>query len=166
MASGVIEGKFLGMNIDGQWTPCEISCSIRMENELLIASSETKGNWRSYIEGYKGWSMSVNGRLLINNLSSSFNNIFLKNILAQQTFQVLIGTYVGSEGDVIIIKGTARIQDLDLIANVESKAEYNINFLGDGPLTQVEFEEFLQLIINANPIGAAHPIIYDTRSWS
>lgn len=160
-----IDGKLLGMWIDGSFTPCEMSCSIKMANELLDASGAHNGNWKHYIEGYKSWSASVNGKVFISTFASSFNSIFKKNLLPNQTFDIMISNRVSDVIPNIIMRGTVRIQDLNMNADTEGKAEYNVNFIGQGALTDVEFEEYFT-IINAMPAWADKPNIVDTTKWS
>lgn len=165
MASGAIEGKLLGLMVDGEFTTCEVSCSIRVSNQLLDASGENNGNWVHNIEGYKSWQMSVNARLMINSSPAGFSQIFKKNLLAQQQYEVVIANRISDDIPEFIIRGMARIQDLDMNALSDSKADYSITFIGNGPFTEVDFEEFFT-IINAMPAYADKPNIVDTTQWN
>lgn len=136
-----MDGKLIGMKIDGAYTPCEISCSLKTSNEQLDASGEHNGNWKHWTEGYKSWSMSVNARLLKSAAPSGFAKIFKKNLLGNQTYEVIIGMKDDATNTEFFIKGNAKLQDLDLNAIADSKAEYNINFIGNGVFTEVNIKE-------------------------
>lgn len=158
-----IAGKLIGFQVDGTYTPCETSCSMNLANEQLDASSESNGNWRYSIEGYKSWSMSVSGKLVIRALNSSFNRIFVKNLLPNQVYDVFMGTIPTFDQPEIIVRGKARITTLDWNANLDSVSDYTIQFVGLGAPEEVSFEEFA-LIINANPAYADKDIIVN-MNW-
>lgn len=159
-----IDGKLLGIRIDGDFSPCEVTCSIRDENELLPASSEESGNHENFIEGYKRGSITVNSRLLINASPSGYARIMQKNALPNQTFELVFENRT-SDAPGIMVMGTYRIQEMELTASVGDKAEYNITFVRCGAYTRLEFEEY-NIIINAMPAWADKPYIVDTRQWS
>jgi len=48
-----MEGRILGIKIDGEFSQCEIDCTLNIEQEQLPTSSMDAG-WRESIGGYKG----------------------------------------------------------------------------------------------------------------
>lgn len=133
-----MDGKLIGLKIDGEFVPCETNCAIKMSNEQLDASGEHNGNWKHWIEGYKSWNMSVNAKLMKSTSPAGFAKIFKKNLLPNQMYEVIIASKNNSD---LILKGNAKIQDLDMSAEVDTKANYNINFIGTGALTEVVIVE-------------------------
>lgn len=136
-----MDGKLVGLKIDGNYVDCEISCTLTVSNEHLDASGATNGNWRYFIEGYKSWNVTVNAKALRNASSAGFAKIFKKNFLSNQTFVLIIGLKDDPSEDLLFIQGNAKIQNLDFTANVEDKAEMNISFIGNGAFTEVIIEE-------------------------
>lgn len=130
-----IAGKLIGLSIDGAWTPCEIGCSLKFDNELLPASSESNGNWIHEIEGYKSWSMNVNGRVEVGAMASAFSTIVSKNMLPNQTYTLIWGSKDGA----IALRGVARIRSIDSNAPSDTFTDYNIQFSGQGALTEVKW---------------------------
>lgn len=136
-----MDGKLVGMKIDGSYVDCEISCSLRVSNEQLDASGATNGNWKHYIEGYKSWSASVNAKAIRNASPAGFSKIFKKNLLSNQTFVLVIGLKDDVNEDMFFIQGNAKLQEMDFTANIEDKADMMINFIGTGAFTEVTIDE-------------------------
>lgn len=132
----MVEGKLIGFNVDGSWIPCETNCSLSFENEHFNKNNKVSGEWRSYLEGYKKWTMNVSGVYTKDSGSASIGAIITKNILVGQEFEVIWGTK--DINDPLILKGFALIKNLDADAPSEGYATYNISFIGQGALTEVD----------------------------
>lgn len=150
-----IEGKMLGLAVNGQFTPCELACSINGETEMLPASSSVNGDYRHFIPGYKTWEMSVDGRLLISSLPSSFNSL-LDTWDSSQLVTVLLGQR-SSSGQPIALYGQAYIRNFSLNAANTGKANYTVQFHGVGKLSK-EIQVFFGTI-SAMPALADYPPI-------
>ena len=59
-----MEGRVIGIKIDGEFSQCEIDCTLNIEQEQLPTSSMDSG-WRESIGGYKGWSVDLSSRLTV-----------------------------------------------------------------------------------------------------
>lgn len=154
---GAMDGKMLGLAVNGQFTPCELACSISGETEMLPTSSSVNGSYRSFRPGYKSWEISVDGRLLISSLPSSFNSL-LDTWDASLPIPVAIQQR-SSSGQPFALYGQAYIRNFSLNAANTGKANYTVQFQGTGELTR-DIEVFWQ-IINAMPAPADYPLVID-----
>ena len=140
-----------------------MSCSLSVETEALPANSRENGKWNDYIEGYKGWTMSVDGRLLVSTLASSGNRV-LQKIIDGGKFKVAFASGVGVSPE-IVIEGFAIATGFDMTAAASDDVSYTVNFTGCGAFTTYYVDEFWTLI-NAMPADADKPNIVDTTDWS
>lgn len=160
-----MDGKLIGFKVDGEYTPCEVTCSLKVSNDQLEASGSHNGNWKYTIEGYKSWVASVNARLMLNASPAGFAKIFKKNLLKNQTYEIIISLKIDDTNTDFFIKGIARLKDLDFTAGVSNKAEYTLDFIGQGAFEEVNIQEFYT-IINAMPAYADKPLIINTSNWN
>lgn len=150
-----IDGKFLGLAVNGQFTPCELACSINGETEMLPTSSSVNGSYRSFRPGYKTWEMSVDGRLLISSLPSAFNSL-LDTWDASLPIPIAIQQR-SPNGQPFALYGQAYIRNFSLNASNTGKANYTVQFQGTGILTR-DITIFYG-IISAMPATADYPPI-------
>lgn len=150
-----IDGKLIGMRIGTDFVPCEIGLALNWEVDKLNTSSSVNGSWEHHRNGYKRWSASVDGRLLVSSLQSSFNSLF--NAYLNDTPLALAIENRDPNGQPFMIWGEATIQQGTLEAPNVGKATWQMQFKGNGPL-QSDIELFWQ-IINAQPAYADKDII-------
>lgn len=158
-----MKGKLIGIKIDDRFIPCETNCTFNYEADMLPTANKSKGAWRDYIEGFKGWSIEVQGRFIVGAVRSSFNKILERTILNRnQTFEIMFASRDGAVPE-FYIQGIARVQTATLDAPVDGNATHNFQFIGCGAPT-LFFDEYWRLI-DAMPAESDKPKIVDTTKW-
>lgn len=152
------QGKLIRVKINGEYIPCEISCSITINQETLQVTNNNQGRAKSFIRGYYDWSVSLETKTSANSLDSS--SIGLINKILQDGDGVIEFEMVaGGDGfsNPFIISGEAIPTQVGINSNSTGSATTPITLQGSGELT-VDFDAFA-LIINAMPIEADKPYI-------
>lgn len=158
-----MQGKIIGIKIDGGWTPCELECQLQFESELLPTSSRKKGYWRDFVEGLRGWSVSLSGRMTpMATNKAAFNQVVQKYLRNENSFEIAFATKNGY-WPAMKLSGKTMLVNCDFQANTTEMASYNMTFQGCGNL---EFEiDDLWSLINAMPAPADKPKVVDTTHW-
>lgn len=154
-----IDAKMLGLKVGNDFVTCEIGLTLNFQNEMLNCSSSVSGNWEYSRIGYKSWSASVDGKLVVSVLKGSFNSLF-DAYLNDEQLTIMIQNR-DADGQPFAIWGKALIQQGSLEAGNSGKAGWQIQFKGQGALSS-EIELFWN-IINAQPATADKPAIVDAR---
>lgn len=154
-----IKGSLIGLKINGVFVSCEVSCDFSTSIDMLPASAVTSGRWKEFIQGIRSWTMSVNGRLLLEAVGADAKTI-LVGIDSGLPFFLQFATKASASSE-FILSGVALPQNLNISAGNIGKANWNAVFQGSGPLTTT-FEDY-DLIINAMPIESDYPIIVNTN---
>lgn len=153
-----IEGRAIGIRIGNDFVPCETSCSLQFEVDKLSTSSNLTGSWRTHRNGYKSWSMSVDGKLLVSSMNGSFNRLLLA-FLNDEPLTVYMSNR-NPNGQPFVIWGNATIKNGSLEAPNVGKATWNVVFEGNGALNS-DIQEFWE-ILNAMPYDADKPTVVYT----
>lgn len=156
-----IAGRMLGLRVGTDFVPCELNCTLNFDVDKRDRSSSVNGSWKHHRNGYKGWRMTVNGKLLVSSFAGSFNSLF-DAYLNDVELSVMIQNR-NSDGQPFAIWGNATIQSGTLEAPSTGAATWNVVFEGNGALS-ADITLFWQ-IINAQPIEADKPNIVDTTGW-
>lgn len=153
-----IRGNRVTMKFNGVHISCQTACELNFDTEMLPATNPDSDRWKQFLAGVRGWTMSVNANLLklaggadIKNIISAYYSGF--------PVQLEMGTHAGGLVE-LVFSGYALIQNGTLSASSTGNANYNTVFQGSGKL-DVNIDDF-GLIINAMPIEAEYPIIYNT----
>lgn len=129
----MVEGRMIGMQINGNWIMCEVNCNIDIETDEIAVSPQVHGGWKEYIYGKKGWTASVDSRQIAGAAGRDYKSI-VQAMLNSQTVTVALRTRNGVQYP-IVVQGTAIIKSSSLTAGVQGKASYNMQFIGTSPLT-------------------------------
>lgn len=158
-----MEGRILGIKIDGEFSQCEIDCTLNIEQEQLPTSSMDAG-WRESIGGYKGWSVDLSSRLTVGAMLGHTNKVIDRFINEEDAeFELYFGTRDGAQDANFYLKGRARLQNGSLNAPNNGSAMANFSFVGCGKL-ESWWDEYWR-IINAMPAEADKPLVIDTSKW-
>lgn len=157
--NGQVDGLLMAVSVGGVALQCETNADFSYEIDMLPATNPNEGRWRSYIPGVQGWSLTVNGNLLLRSLGADFKTVVDASI-AGHPFHIRFG----SLEDVVPaweVTGTAYLRTAGLSAPSAGKANWSLTFQGSGAFT-TNWDEF-GIIIDANPIEAEWPLIYDAN---
>lgn len=127
-----MNGRIIGISIDGEFVPCETGCSISIDGEMIPTSSHENGNWRQSIAGYRSWKVSVNGNLEIN--SSPAGTMELIKAIKNGSVLELIMTMRVSNAQVFVAQGRARATNITIDAPSSGAATWSGSFDGQGEL--------------------------------
>ena len=155
-----IAGNLLGFKANGAFANCETQCSIKFDRDLLPASAEDSGNWKEYLYGIRGWSISVDGNLLLEAVPNDIKTLLRTGYFRDFPTYVQFSTAEGSNLE-LIYSGNALFQSGSITAPGQGKANWTVTMQGTGALT-VKQQDY-SLIINAMPIVADYPLIVNTR---
>lgn len=157
--SGKIDGLLLSVSVAGAQLQCETNADFSYEIDMLPATNPDEGRWRKYLPGVQGWTLGVNGYMLLQSVGADF-----KTVIDGSTNGERFMLRFGSLNDVIPsweVTGYAYLRNAGLGAPSVGKANWTLQFIGDGAFT-TNWDEF-GLIIDANPIEAEWPTIYDAN---
>jgi predicted secreted protein len=159
MANNTIKGNRINVSFNGLNISCQTACELNFDSEMIGASSVSSGRWKEVVQGLRSWTMNVNANLLkANNTGADIRNVIQAYMSGQRVFMEMKST----TGELIELtfSGYVLVQGGGISAGSSGLATWNGVFQGTGPLT-TNVEDF-GLIINAMPIEATYPIIYDT----
>lgn len=159
MASNVIKGNRINLSWNGLNISCQTACELSFDAEMIGASSVTSGRWKEFVAGIRSWSLTVNANVLKNNTSGAdIRNVLAAYLSGQRVFMEMKST----TGELVelIFSGYILVSNGGIQAPSVGSATWNGTFQGTGELT-TNIEDF-GLIINAMPIEADYPIIFQT----
>lgn len=154
-----IAGRLIGLQVNGIFISCEISCTFNFQAEMLPASAIDSAGWKEFIAGIRSWSMTVDGQLLAEAVGADFKTIF--NTFFSRLPVLLIWGTRPSAVTQLSISGSALLASGSTTAPNKGSSTWNVVFQGTGALT-TSFEDF-SLIIDAMPAVADYPVIVDTN---
>lgn len=142
-----IDGKLIGLRVGTDFVPCEVNVALTFEVDKLNTSSSVNGAWEHHRNGYKRWNVTVDGRLLVNSLQGSFNSLF--DAYLNDTPLAIAIENRDANGQPIRIWGEATIQQGSLEAASTGKANWQMQFKGNGALNS-DIALFFE-VVNAMP---------------
>lgn len=125
-----MNGRIIGIKVDGIFVPCETSCDISFDGERISTSSSENGNWRASIAGYRSWKASVNGNFEID--TSPGGALALMQSIINGTDVQLIMTLRITTTQVLIIGGWAGTTNVTINAPSVGLATWSGSFDGVG----------------------------------
>jgi predicted secreted protein len=128
--AGVINGKLIGVYVDGTLVATAKSCKVSITHEARDTFSKDDSGWKTVGDGARGWKMDVDG--LVNATSNSFSTLFT---LVTNRTEVTLSFQSSVRGDKHY-RGRGYITSLDQSADNEASATYSASFDGDGVLTE------------------------------
>ena len=153
-----ISGKIIGLKINGVFTSCEISCQMDFQTEMLPASAVDSGRWKEFIAGVRGWTMQVNGNLLLEAVSSDIKALITTGYINGLPLFLQFSTRASSTIQ-MILSGAALLSAGNITSPITGSATWSANFQGTGEL-DTTYNDF-GLLIDAMPSSADYPIILD-----
>ena len=133
MANNKMSGNLLGLEINGQFISCELSCEFNFEADLRGASPVDAGRWKEWIPGVRSWNISLNAAMLIRMVGTGATTI-LNAFLTGEIINIRFATRRTDVPDFAII-GKAIVQNGSIIGGVNSLATWNTVLQGNGPFT-------------------------------
>lgn len=156
-----MQGKIIGVKVDGEFMTCEQSSSFNITTEMLQTASKNTGGFYEYIKGFKGWTLTVQANMTNSMRISSWDKILRKIITTTDDYFEVIWTTKVGEMESFTIKGKALIPDFTLDAPLEGSATQSITFQGSGSIAISDVND-IWTIINAMPYNADKPNIVQT----
>lgn len=146
-----MSGNLLGLEINGEFVPCEISCEFNFEAELRPASPVTSGRWKEWIAGVRTWSISLNAAMLLRMLDGAslpvVLNAFMTGELLGVRFMVRNTTFPN-----FILSGNALVQSGSIGSTVNVLAGWNTVLMGNGPF-EAEINTNLVYVLATDDVG-------------
>lgn len=159
MATNIIKGNRINLYFNGLPISCQTSCELSFDAEMIGASSVSSARWKEHVAGIRSWSFSVNAKTLKSNTSGSdVRNVLAAYLSGQRIFMEMKSTT--GELNELTFSGYVLVQNGGIQAPGSGSSTWNGTFQGTGALN-TNVEDF-GLIIDAMPIDAAWPIIFDT----
>lgn len=154
-----ISGQLIGLNINGAFVSCETACQFNFENDMLPSSAVDSGGWKEFVYGIRSWTMSVNGNLLLEAVSSDIKAIITTCLMQQLPVFLQFSTRPSSTIK-LILSGTGLAATGSIAAPAKGNANWTVSFNGTGALQTTYVD--LALLIDAMPAEADYPIVLDT----
>lgn len=161
MNNGVIQGRFMGVSVNGVFISCETESSMQFEREMLPASSVSSGDAKEFIQGKYSWSVTVSGNLLKREAGADFKTIY-ETFLRKEMVMIQFRTRPVVD-QFLIFEGNAFVQLGNVTAPNRGRSNWSVTFQGNGILGMT-WEEFWT-IINAMPAPSDQPTYIDTTQW-
>lgn len=152
-----IQGKLMGLKVNGVFISCEVSSDISFQGETLPATAIDSGGWKEFLSGLRSWSMNVNGQLLAEAVGADFKTIF--NSFVSRNPILLTWSTRPSATTALSLTGTAIVASGSATGPNKGNSTWTVAFQGTGALVP-SFQDFA-LIIDAMPPEATYPIIFD-----
>lgn len=126
-------GNLIGLEINGNFVSCEMSCEFNYEGELLPASPMQEGGWAEWIMGVKTWNISLNAGMLLRMMGTGLPEV-LNAFLKGEKLNIRFGTNRVDMPNFLIV-GKVWPGNGTISAGVNARANWNTTFKGDGPFT-------------------------------
>lgn len=159
MANNVIKGNRINLYFNGLVISCQTSCELSFDAEMIGASAVSSGRWKEFVAGIRSFSFNVNAKVLKNNTSGADIRNVLAAYLSGNRVLIEMKSTTGELNE-LTFSGYCLLQNGGIQAPSVGSSTWNGTFQGTGALT-TNIEDF-GLIIDAMPIEAEWPIIYDT----
>lgn len=154
-----IAGRLLGLQVNGVFISCEVSCDFNFQADMLPASAIDSAGFKEFIAGLRSWTMSVSGQLLAEAVGADFKTI-LNSFFTRLPVLLIWGTRPSATTQ-MSISGSGLLASGSATGPSKGAATWNVVFQGTGIL-ETSFEDFM-LIIDAMPPEADYPVIVDVR---
>lgn len=128
-----MKGRIIGIKIGSTFVPCETSCNFTANSETIPTSNSANGNFKTSIAGYRSWSVTVNGNLIISN--NEAGAIKLVEAIKNGSNLSLIMTFIKSSMGTFKIEGNVRPTSVSIDAPSVGFATWNGTFEGNGEYT-------------------------------
>lgn len=152
-------GRLIGVQAGGSFMSCEISATLSLTQEMLACAAVDSGRFAEYIAGLRGWSINVNGGLLLEAVGADIKTILLTNYFDTIPLTVAFSTRPNTDLE-LIFSGVALFTSGDITAPSDGGATWTIQLQGTGPLSHT-IQEYA-LLIDAMPPEEDWPTLVDT----
>lgn len=151
-----VAGRLFGIKMNGAFVSCEISCEIVFDREMLPATAVDSGGWKEYINGLRGWSINVNGKLLLDAVGADIKTLLQTAYFSDLPLYVQFATRP-SVTEQLVFSGNALLPSANISAGASGTANWTATLQGNGKLNH-NLQDFL-LLIDAMPAEADYPTI-------
>jgi predicted secreted protein len=134
MAQNRMSGNLLGLEINGEFVSCEMSCEFNFETDLRGASPKGVGRWKEVIPGVSSWSISLNAGMLMKMAGASVHTV-LNAFLLGEIMIIRLRTRLYDHSPVFAISGQVYVQNGGISASVNARATWNTTLTGNGAFT-------------------------------
>lgn len=134
MANNRMSGNLLGLQIDGEFIACEMSCDLNVEVDLLPASPQEAGRWEAFIAGARGWNIAVNAGMLMRMVPESGLPKVLNAFITGGNMAVRFTTKDQDIYPNFTVYGNVLLQNAGISGSVGILAGWNATLKGNGPL--------------------------------
>lgn len=157
--NGQVDGLLMSVQVNGANLRCETNADFTYDIDMLPATNPNEGRWRAFIPGVQSWSITVNGNFVLQSLGADYKTV-VDASMRGESFLIRFG----SMDDVVPAweaTGTAYLRSSGLGAPNVGKANWTLTFQGSGAFV-TNWDEF-GLVIDANPIAADWPTVFDSN---
>lgn len=154
-----VAGSLLGFKMNGSFTSCEISCSIKFDRENLPASAVDSGGWKEWIYGIRSWSITVSGNLLLQAAATDIKSILNTGYFGSLPMYVQFSTSPAADVE-LVFSGLGMFNTADIQAASTANSQWNCTINGNGELKMTAQE--YPLLISAMPAEATYPTIIES----
>lgn len=154
----MISGNLIGLSINGVFISCELSSQINLTTDMLPSSAIDSGGWKEFVQGIRGWTISVNGNLLLESVGSDIKALITTGYINQLPMFAEFKTFP-SNSIQVSFSGAVLFNQASISAANTGVANWSCTLQGTGQLT-TSYED-LGLLIDAMPAEADYPIIVD-----
>lgn len=154
----MIPGSLMGLMINGAFISCEVSCQINLNQTMLESSAIDSGGWQEFIAGIRGWTISVNGNLLLESVPSDIKGMITTGYINQLPMFASFSTMVSSDIQ-MSMSGAVLFNTASIAAASQGVANWQCQLQGTGKLT-TSYQDY-QLLIDSMPAEENYPILVD-----
>jgi predicted secreted protein len=154
----MISGNLIGLNINGAFVSCEVSCQINFNQAMVASSAIDSGGWAEFVAGLRSWILQVNGNLLLESVPSDIKAMIMTGYINQLPMFAMFSTYPQANIQVSF-SGAVLFNTGSISAASTGSANWTCQLQGIGALTPAYSD--LGLLIDAMPSEADYPIIID-----
>lgn len=144
MASNRTSGNLLGLQIDGQFIACEMSCDFNWENEILPASPKIEGRWDEGIYGARSWSVSVSAAVLFKTVGYGLPQVLNAFMLGNKML-ISFRTKFNEDLPTFNITGWVLVQGGGISASAYTNSNWTANLKGNGPFV-IEYNNTINIL--------------------
>lgn len=130
--AGVINGKLLGVYVDGTLIASAKTCKFSVTHDVRDTFTKDDSGWKTNAEGARSWKVDTDGLVNMSSSTGSFSTLF--GLMTNRT-QVTISFQSSVVGDKKYY-GSGYLSSLDQSADNESSTTFSASFEGDGVLTE------------------------------
>lgn len=161
MASNRMSGSLMGLEINGTFIKCELSCEFTYETDLRSASPVDAGRWKEWVPGVRSWSINLNAAMLMR-MAGTGVDVVLNAFL---TGEILNVRFVPKRLDVphLEIRGKAFVRSGGINAIANTRSTWTTTLTGHGPFSVTITTPMIWSQDGENAVESDNKLIYVTH---